>query len=46
MVNCNVVTKAGIVTVSLVSRLAGFETLNAAFRADVERLFTPDNSRR
>ena len=46
MVNCNGVTKVGIVTVSLVSRSAGFETLNAAFRAHVERLFTPDNSRR
>lgn len=44
--NCNVVTKGGIVTVSLVSRQAGFETLNAAFRAHFERLFTPGRTLR
>jgi hypothetical protein len=43
---CNVIAKGSIVTVSLVSRRAGFETLSAALRSHVERLFTPDSARR
>ena len=44
--NCNAVTRAAIVTVSLVSRRAGFETLSAAMRSHVERLFSPANAGR
>jgi hypothetical protein len=43
---CNVIVKDGIVTVSLVSRRAGFETLSAALRSHFERLFTPASVRR
>jgi hypothetical protein len=43
---CNVIAKGGIVTVSLVSRRAGFETLSAALRSHFERLFTPGSARR
>ena len=42
---CNVIARDGIVTVSLVSRRAGFETLSAALRSHFERLFAPDNGR-
>ena len=42
---CNVIVKGGIVTVSLVSRRAGFETLSAALRSNFERLFTPGKGR-
>lgn len=44
--NCNVIAGDSIVTVSLVSRRAGFETLGAAFRAHFERLFTTGSARR
>lgn len=41
LATCNVIVKDGILTVSLVSRRAGFETLSAALRSNFERLFTP-----
>jgi hypothetical protein len=43
---CNVVTKDGMLTVSLVSRRAGFETLSAALRSHFDRLFAPGSARR
>ena len=43
---CNVVTKDSILTVSLVSRRAGFETLSAALRSHFERLFMSEQARR
>ena len=46
LATCNVTVKDSILTVSLVSRRAGFETLSAALRSNFERLFAPDNSRR
>jgi hypothetical protein len=46
MTSCSVVVRGGIVTVSLVSRRAGFETLSAAFRANFDRLFNQDNASR
>jgi hypothetical protein len=42
---CNVMVRDGILTVSLVSRRAGFETLSAALRSHFERLFTPGKGR-
>ena len=44
--SCNVIARDSIVTVSLVSRRAGFETVSAAFRSHFERLFTPGSARR
>jgi hypothetical protein len=44
--SCNVIARDSIVTVSLVSRRAGFETLSATFRSHFERLFRPDSARR
>jgi hypothetical protein len=45
MASCNVVARDSIVTVSLVSRRAGFETLSTALRTHFERLFTPGGAR-
>ena len=46
MASCNVVARDSIVTVSLVSRRAGFETLSTALHSHFERLFMPGGTRR
>jgi hypothetical protein len=43
---CHVMAKDSIVTVSLVSRRAGFETLSTVLRSHFERLFAPASARR